>query len=251
MKKYGFIILALILSCKNTNKLVNGFTKPVKKTTVYVREIVENKVADTLIKFESNFNTLNQLTQYQSHYFKDNIKNNKLLTYDSENRLIQEKMFGKNDDTPSIINYFYKGNLLDKTVQDTRDTNTVFKIVEKYNYNLSEKLETKKVSILYINTVAKDTIVNTLEVYTYNSDKVFENSVLTNFKYPEERSAIKYKYNSYNLPIEYKEYDSTNKLLSKTSYKYKNDKFNNWVKREGYINDSLSYVRTRIIEYRN
>ena len=106
-------------------------------------------------------------------------------------------------------------------------------------------------SILYINTVAKDTIVNTLEVYTYNSDKVFENSVLTNFKYPEERSAIKYKYNSYNLPIEYKEYDSTNKLLSKTSYKYKNDKFNNWVKREGYINDSLSYVRTRIIEYRN
>jgi hypothetical protein len=147
------------------------------------------------------------------------------------------------------INYFYKDSLLLNTKSETKNDIFHMKQIGKYEYNSDKTLKQTSLLNQYIDIESNDTIANTIEISKYDNKELITESKLSDFIKPERNTNSKYEYKCGILKI-IKEFNDKDSLISKTEYKYKFDKFKNWIIRESFENGKLEYIKSRKIEYK-
>jgi len=203
-----------------------------------LNRLMLGSTGDTLSFYEIVYN--NEIEVKRNFYDKTNILTGyHLSVYDSVNRLVQKKVFDEYDLLTSSTSYEYdnNGNRLSESVYLA--TKIAYKYV--YRYNVRNQLveeghfDENNICIATI-TYSYNKDANILEIKHFDKDNYLTNSYV-------------FDYNSEGVLTEKKKI--TDKLIYKTSYIYDTDKFNNWVKRIEYVDDSPVKVTLRDIEYFN
>jgi len=247
-----FFSIFLTGCCNEPQFLNNGLTKKASKITEYTikikKDFLNNKVQDTLVITEKKYNGNDQIiSRNQRNLFAD--QSMEIEFFYNENKKIKREIVKlSNDSSNIIIDYFYKDTLLFKTESETKKGIFRFKQIGKYEYNTYNTLKQSSLLQQYFDVETNDTITNTLEISKYNEKGFVTESKLSDFINPERNRTIKYHYDCGTL-AKIMEFNNKDSLISKTKYKYKLDKFENWIKRESFENDQLNYIRTRKIEY--
>ena len=244
----------LFIGCCNEKKLLNnGLTKKANKTTVYFIRIetdsLNNKIQDTLSIRESKYNENNQIYHFIQTSLFDNEKVEIEYIYNNFNKIKTENGKMLNDSLNFKVDYFYKDTLLIKTESETKNTIFHMKQIGKYKYLSNKTLDESSSLNLFIDIESKDTILNTIEISKYDKKELVTESKLSDLIKPERNRTLKYEYKCGTL-IKELEFNSNDSLVLNTEYKYKFDKFENWVKKELFVNNKRNYIQTRKIEYK-
>lgn len=255
MNKLTFLLFSILLiSCCNEPKLLNnGITKKATKITEYIIKVkidsLNNKIQDTLTIIEKRYNENDQIViRNQLNLFID--ENMEIEFIYNENQKIKREIVKlSNDSIDFIVNYFYKDTLLIGTRSETKNDNFQFKQIGRYKYSPNNELKDNSLKQISIDVETNDTITNTLEISEYNEKEYVTQSKLSDFIKPERNRITKYDYDCGTLK-RIRKYDSKDSLISTTEFKYKFDKFKNWIQRKSFGNDNLNYIRTREIEYK-
>lgn len=243
----------LIGCCNKPNLLNNGLTRKATQITEYTIKVdnnsLNNTVQDTLVITQKVYNDNDQIiSRHQQNLFSNETMDIEFI-YNNKKKIKKEILKLSNDSSSFFVDYFYKDTLLLKTKSESLNDIFHFKQIGEYKYSSNNKLKESSLKQTYIDVETNDTVANTLETNKHNNKELVIESKLFDFKKPEQNRKTKYQYD-YNILMETKEYDSKNSLISTTKYKYKFDKFENWVKRESIENDTLKYIRTREIKYK-
>ena len=231
----------------------NGLTKKATKSTVYFirieKDSLNKEVKDTLAIRENKYNTNDQI----SNLIQTTLLNNEKLEidyiYNNFNKIKTEIVKMSNDSSTYTVDYFYKDTLAIKTQSETKNDIFRFKQIGEYEYHSDNTLKQSSLLQQYIDIESKDTITNTIEISKYDSNELVTESELSNLIKPERNRTLKYKYKCGTL-IKELGFNNKDSLVSTTEYKYEFDKFENWVKKESFINDELNYIQLRKIEYK-
>ena len=258
IKKMNRILILLfsiiIIGCCNQQKLLNnGLTKKADKTTIYFinirRDSLNIKIQDTVSIIENKYNSNDKISYLTQNPLFTNEQMEIEYIYDEFNKIKKEVGKISTDSVMFTINYFYKDSLLLNTKSETKNDIFHMKQIGKYEYNSDKTLKQTSLLNQYIDIESNDTIANTIEISKYDNKELITESKLSDFIKPERNTNSKYEYKCGILKI-IKEFNDKDSLISKTEYKYKFDKFKNWIIRESFENGKLEYIKSRKIEYK-
>ena len=249
-----FLFSILFIGCCNEKKVLNnGLTKKAAKTTVYFIKIekdsLNKEIKDTLAIRESNYNLNDQISKLIQRTLIDNEKLEIDYIYNNFGKIKTEIVKMSNENSTYTVDYFYKDTLLIKTFSEPK--NDIFHInqIGKYEYNSDNTLKQSSLLQQYIDVESNDTIMNTIEISKYDNKELVTKSELYNYIKPERSRTSKYEYDCGTL-MKIREFNSKDSLISNTKYEYEFDKFENWIKKESFINGKLNYIQAREIEYK-
>jgi hypothetical protein len=246
----ALIILLVSCSLETSDKLINGFTKPVEKVSVTTYKIgIDSEsiqTIDTISIVDKYYNNNNQIKQRIETYLFDNEKMEIDYIYNERNK-IKKEIIKLSFDT-STLNYLYKDTLLIEANVSTIASEFKFDQNSNYKY-LNDKLNEVSTRRIFVSTESNDTLKNELELEIYNNNGFVKEDKYTNYLYPKRSQTITYNYKNSELDrsLKFNSYDS---LVSTSTYKYKVDRFNNWVEKSIFENGTISYLKKRKIEYK-
>jgi hypothetical protein len=244
----------LFIGCCNEKILLNnGLTKKATKTKVYFikieRDSLNSEIQDTLSIRENKYNINDQISNLVQITLFNNEKLEIDYIYNNSSKIKTEIVKMSNDSLTYTVDYFYKDTLLIKTQSETKNDIFRFKQIGEYEYNTDNTLKQSSLLQQYIDVESNDTITNTIEISKYDKKALVTESELSNYIKPERNRTSKYEYDCGTL-MKIMEFNSKDSLISNTEYKYEFDKFENWIKKESFINEKLNYIQTREIEYK-
>jgi hypothetical protein len=255
MNKLLILLFSIFLiGCCNEPKLLNnGLTKKATKITEYtiksINDSLNNKIQDTLVITELKYNENDQLIKrFQQNLFAEATMEIDFV-YNKSKKTEREIVKMSSDSLPLIVNYFYNDSLLNQTKSIFENNSEKFEQIESYYYGKNQKIEKKILSQVYVNKESKDTITNSETVSYFDKNELAKKVETTNHKNTERNSKTEFRYDCGTL-IESLDFNFKDSLISTTTYKYKLDKFKNWIKKESFENDKLNYIKTRQIEYK-
>ncbi|WP_435414842.1 hypothetical protein [Polaribacter aestuariivivens] len=243
------IIILILFSCSTKNNKSESENKFLS-TKVYIRKVVENKLADTVVIISTKFTDFNKPKEENHYYLESDESSTSIFKYSKNNQLEEIIEKNKNSNQKNKTLYFYNDTLLNKTESNFTGDDYRTKISEYFEYDKNNNLKIKESQVLMVEKNQGDTLANTTETFFYDANQLWAKSEYVNKLYPDENKRFTYSYNDFDLPIEVKEYNNYEKLNSTTEYFYTYDKFNNWIERKRFIDDKLLYVRTREIIYK-
>jgi hypothetical protein len=248
------LVSIFLIGCCNQPKLLNnGLTKRAAQITEYSikveKDSLNNIIKDTLVITEKKYNDNSQITKRVQQNLFENDSMEIKYEYNENNKIQREIVKLSNDSLKFIVDYFYKDTLLYKSYSETENNMFRFKQIEEYEYKSDKSLKQKSLSQEFIDSETDDTLKNTVEISKYNKKELVSESILKDFMNPEMELITKYVYDCGRIK-ERKEYNNEDSLISRTEYKYELDEFQNWIKRESFVNKELKHLYTRIIQYK-
>ncbi|MBU2928333.1 hypothetical protein [Winogradskyella psychrotolerans] len=249
-----FLFSILFIGCCNEKKVLNnGLTKKATKSTVYFirikKDSLNKEVKDTLAIRENKYNLNDQISKLIQRTLIDNEKMEIDYIYNNFGKIKTEIVKMSNDNSNNTVDYFYKDTLLIKTLSETKNDIFRFKQIGEYEYNSENTLKQSTLLQQYIDSESNDTITNTFEISKYDNKELVTKSELHNYKEPKRNRTSKYEYDC-GILMKIREFNSKDSLISNTEFKYEFDKFENWIKKELFINKELNFIQTREIEYK-
>jgi hypothetical protein len=249
-----FLFSILFISCCNEKELLNnGLTKKATKIKEYtiksITDSLNNKIQDTLVITELNYNANDQITKrFQRNLFAEGTMEIDFV-YNKNKKIEREIVKMSSDSLPLIVNYFYKDSLLSQTKSLFENDSEKFEQIESYYYGENKKIEKKIMSQIFVDKESTDTITNSEIISFFNKNEHIEKTETINHKDLKRNTKSEFKYDCGTL-VKTLDYNYQDSLISTTVYKYQLDKFENWIKKESYENDKLNYLKTREIEYK-
>ena len=247
------ISISLIGCCEEKKTLNNGLTKKAIKITEYSIRIkndsLNNQVRDTLSITEKRYNQNDQIINRNQQYLFDGESIEIEYVYNENKKIKREIVRLSLDSSKFLVDYFYKDTLLLKTKSINKNDIFHFKQIGEYEYNADNTLKQSSLLQQSFDLESNDTIMNTLEISNYDKKQFVTESKLTDLKKPERNRTTKYDYDCGTLK-KTMVFNSKDSLISKMEYKYEFDEFKNWIKKEKFENEKLSFIRTREIEYK-
>jgi hypothetical protein len=207
-----------------------------------------NRILDTLVKTKKTYNSLDKLiSRYQYNIFADENVNID-FTYDKENNLIKETVGLLKDGKPIIVSYINEDSKLKSSYSESEYDDFYSKQVGNYEYSFFGNLTESTLSHLFIDIETKDTITNTFEISGFKDELVTKTNFIDHLK-PERNRTLKYEY-ACGSQTEMRTYNHKNSLISTTKYEYELDEYENWITKNSFENGNLTYIKTRIINYK-
>ncbi|WP_299228304.1 hypothetical protein [uncultured Psychroserpens sp.] len=247
-----FLTICIFGCCDKPELLDNGLTESVSDLTEYTIQVKQdstgNRILDTLVKTKKTYNNLDKIiSRYQYNIFADeNIDID--FTYDKERNLIKETVGLSKDSKPIIVSYTNENSKLKSSYSESEYDDFYSKQVGNYEYSFFGKMKESTLSHLFIDIETKDTITNTFEVSEFKDELVTTTNFIDHLK-PERNRTLKYEYDCGTL-TEMKTYNHKDSLISNTKYEYELDEYENWITKNSFENGNLTYIQTRIINYK-
>ena len=255
MNRFLILLFSIFLiGCCNEPKLLkSGLTKKANKITVYYIKIesdsLNNKIQDTISIREKKYNNNDQIV----NLFQETLFDNETLEidyiYNDMNKIKTEIVKMSTDSLPFKVNYIYKDSLLYQSETIVENSNEKFEQVETYNYRKDGTKEKTILTQIFIDFESKDTIRNSVSKSYFDKNELIDRIETIHHNNPNRNRKSEFRYNcgilAKTLDFNYKD-----SLISTTEYKYKADKFKNWIRKESIENDKLNYIQTREIEYK-
>jgi hypothetical protein len=251
MKKIVIIILSIIvISCSQNNKPILKEYELIGNVKS-VREILlrkNNKLSfDTMYVKNFIFNNKNKKIREFDTIYSNNVKLNVTsdLSYNSSGKLITEKGINSIGTNVNfiLIKYIYLKNKLDRIESFTKKKGEKYKIdqIEKFVHkaNLIKSIEKK----YDFNKELNDTVCTSISKKIYDkNEQVIE---------IDDNKFGKFKFirNEKGLVIETK-YESDNKKVETSKYRYKFDENGSWISKSEYVSDTLQSIEKRFIKYK-
>ena len=249
----AFLFLIFIFSCCDQSELLkNGLTiktnKIIDYTIIIEKDSLNHLTSDTLTITERFYNNNDQIIyRIQKNLFDgENIKIE--YVYNKFNKIEREIVNLSSDSTSFTVNYFYKDSLQYKAQSDEENKIFRFHSIVEYGYDSRSNLKESTSKSYYIDFETNDTITNFLETSKYNKKELITETVIIDYIKPERNRKTKFIYNCHLL-TKIRKFNHNDSLISTTKYKYEMDKFENWIKRESYINGKMDFIKTREIMY--
>jgi len=255
MKKLLILLLSiLIIGCCNESKLLkNGLTKKATKITVYYIKIKKDSlndiVLDTISIREKRYNNNDQIFNLFQKTLFDNETLEIDYSYNDLNKIKTEVVKMSTESSPYKVNYIYKDSLLHQSKSIFENRNFKFEYFETYYYRKNRTKKKISSTQTFVDFESKDTTKNSITDNYYDKNELIERTETTYLDDTNRNRKSEFKYDC-GILTETKEYNSKDSLISKTEYKYDFDKFENWIRRESYINEEMSYIKTRKIDYK-
>jgi hypothetical protein len=255
MNKLLILLFSIFLiGCCNEPKLLNnGLTKKATKITEYtiksINDSLNNKIQDTLVITELKYNENDQIIKRVQQNLFAEVTMEIDFVYNKSKKTEREIVKMSSDSLPLIVNYFYNDSLLNQTKSIFENNSEKFEQIESYYYGKNQKLEKKILFQVYVDKESKDTITNSETVSYFDKNELAKKVETANHKNTERNSKTEFRYDC-GILIESLDFNFKDSLISTTTYKYKLDKFKNWIKKESFENDKLNYIKTREIEYK-
>ena len=250
--KLLFLVLILISSCThspNNKREFNGEVKSSKEYLIKINSNQENELEkDTLAITNKDYKKNNQITKLIELRLDGNEKVEVDYVYNSNNKLQKEIVSISPNSTPLIINYYYKGSLLDNTFHETRTENYYFKQVQNFKYDLKKRKIQSTNKQLYIDLESDDTILNSVEINEFNKESLLTKTYYYDYVNPTKDFSVIYNYRD-TILASVKEYGHDKSLKNNSTYKYNFDDCGNWIERKVIQNDSLKFIEIREITY--
>ena len=247
-----FLTICIFGCCDKPELLDNGLTKSVSNLTEYTIQVKQdstgNKILDTLVETKNTYNNLDKIiSRYQYNIFADeNIDID--FTYDNENNLIKETVGLSKDSKPIIVSYTNENSKLKSTYSESEYDDFHTKQVGNYKYSFFGNMKESTLSHLFIDIETKDTIIKTFEVSGFKDELVTKTKFIDHLK-PERNRTLEYEYDCGTLN-EMRTYNHKDSLISATKYEYELDEYQNWITKNSFENGNLTYIQTRIINYK-
>tara|TARA_R110001583_G_scaffold192204_2_gene358479 strand:+ start:458 stop:1222 length:765 start_codon:yes stop_codon:yes gene_type:complete len=247
-----FLTICIFGCCDKRELLDNGLTKSVSNLTEYTIQVKQdstgNRFLDTLVKTKKAYNNFDKiLSRYQYNIFADeNIDID--FTYDNENNLIKETVGLSKESKPIIVSYTNENSKLKSSHSESEYDDFYSKQIGNYEYSLFGNLKESTLSHLFIDKETKDTITNTFEVSDFKDELVTKTNFINHLK-PERNRTLEYEYDCGTL-TEMRTYNHKDSLISTTKYEYELDEYENWITKNSFENRNLTYIQTRIINYK-
>lgn len=254
MNRLLFFLFSICIfgCCDKVELLENGLTKSASDLTEYTLKVKKdslgNKIFDTLVSTKKTYNKLDKIiSRYQYNIFADeNI--NIDFTYNKENNLIKETIGLSKDSKPIVVSYTNEDSKLKSSFSESEFDDFYSKQFGNYEYNLFGNLKESTLSQLFIDKETNDTITNTIEISNYQNELVTKTSFNDYIK-PERNRVLKYNYDC-GILTEMRTYNHNDSLISSTNYGYELDEYKNWISKNSFENSNLTYIQTRIINYK-
>ncbi len=264
MKRNFFLLLITFLtfiSCdkewSDKNELnINGKVK--KATSIYYKikkDSIGNIYNDTLkidiVRLNRKGNIVDRITKaFSNNKIRDSIITE--FKYNFKGQLYKEIYIMPENFTDFEVFYTYKDSLLIKTYSSHSeielDEKLFIQYSEEYSYYPNGKLSYSEFTQIAINSKSKDTSFNQKNTLYYDKNGFLIKSKWTSSEEYLSNSIEKFKNDEKGLMIKEKNYNLKGELIDSTNFKYKFDKRNNWIKKEGFKNNELIEVTERVIE---
>ncbi|MDQ0337120.1 hypothetical protein J2Z57_003582 [Formosa algae] len=212
------------------------------------QDSIGNRIMDTLVKTKKTYNSLDKIiSRYQYNIFADeNIDIE--FTYDNENNLIKETVGLSKDTEPITVSYTYKNSKLKSSQSESEYNDFYTKQVGNYKYGFFGNSKESTLSQIFIDKETNDTITNTFEISDFKTELVTKTKHIDYLK-PERNITLEYEYDCGTL-TEMRKYNHKDSLISTTKYEYELDDNQNWITKNSFENGNLTYIKTRIINYK-
>ncbi|GJQ60967.1 MAG: hypothetical protein SCALA702_00200 [Melioribacteraceae bacterium] len=250
----SIISLIIVFGCSNQlDQFSNGLTKNASKITEYLInqdiDSLNGVPIDTLAKTEKIYNNSGQIIKQFHYNFYSDESMIIDFKYDYRKRLKEEIVELVNDSITFTVDYHYNGKLAEKWESEYSDKEFLSRQIGKYYYDSNDQLEKSTLLQLYVDLETKDTITNTFELKKYNNnDQVIERILYDSINFDKNR-IFKYNYKDARL-FKTKEYNQQDSLICTKLYEYQLDNFGNWIERKAIMDNELTSVIKREIQYK-
>lgn len=232
-------VLIVISGCGNHSELLgNGLTKSVTEINEYSIKLgddssISDTISHTYKKYNENDKLIQRITKMQFEEGQMEIN----YFYNSNDQL-QKEILNMSDATELTVNHTYKDSLLYQSKSFVTTEDVKFEGVETYYYNEYGVRQKSMSSQLYIDLTSNDTITNSRTNSYYNTEKLLDSSETIHTGKSNRNRKWKYEYDYLTL-IKQEVYNQKDSLISSTTYKYKRDKFDNWIEKTA-ITDGIA-----------
>ena len=253
MNKFILFFSIFLVSCCNKPKLLqNGLTRSAYKITEYAINVANkdsnNKNLDTIVITNKRFNKSNKILAQTRHTPSDGQKMETNYIYNRLGKLEKEIVTMSIDSLPLEVNYIYNNNLLDQTISRLDNRNERFEQIEKYYYRSNNTKEKTTTSLLLIRLNTSDTIINSISTSYFDKKELIKSIETKVYNNQKLNSKTVYEYDCETL-TGLKHFNQNDSLTSTSKYEYKFDRFNNWVEKKIFENNTVKSIIKREIEY--
>jgi hypothetical protein len=203
---------------------------------------------DSISITQKYYNFKNQIIERKQKMIFDGQEMNIKYDYDRFDNLLKERVKMSFNNSTFNVDYVYKNNILQKTTSKSISDSLEFKHVEFYQYDSQKQLIESSLSQLFIDQGNGDTLRNSKQITLYDKNRRPMKSTIKFHNRTDKNSTTKYYYKGDELD-RIEEFDGNELLISKESFKYKKDKFENWIERKLFKNDTLNSIIIRKIVY--